>query len=71
MLSSIVHHIIDPSGVTHSKNYYLISLLKLDLKLFSKILATRLSYHVTAWVGLEQVGFFPGRETRDNTIKKK
>lgn len=41
----------------------------MDFKLFSKILATQLSYHVPAWVNLYQVGFVPGREARDNTIK--
>lgn len=56
----------DPTNVT---NYRPISLLNVDVKLFSKMLATCLSYHVTAWVGMAQVGFVPGREARDNTIK--
>lgn len=56
----------DPTNVA---NYRPISLLNMDVKLFSKILATRLSYHVLVWVGLDQVGFVPGREARDITIK--
>lgn len=30
-------------------------------------MATRLAFHVPAWVGLDQVGFVPGREAKDNT----
>lgn len=56
----------DPTNVT---SYRPISLLNVDGNLFSKILATCLSYHVPAWVGRDQVGFVRGREARDNTIK--
>lgn len=46
-----------------------ISLLNIDLKLFTKILATRLAPHLQALVHLDQVAFIPTREVRDNTTK--
>lgn len=48
----------DPTDVA---NYRPISLLNADVKLFTKILATQLTYHIPAWVGLDQIGFVPGR----------
>lgn len=50
-------------------SYRPISLLNVDLKLFTKILATRIQPHLTALVHPDQVGFIPTREARDNTIK--
>ena len=54
---------------TDCASYRPISLLNLDLKLFAKILATRLNPLLPGIVGLEQAGFVPGREAKDNTSK--
>lgn len=50
-------------------SYRPISLLNVDLKMFTKILATRLQQHLPLLVHLDQVGFVPTREARDNTTK--
>lgn len=50
-------------------SYSPISLLNLDLKLLSKILANRLKPLLSSLIGPDQVGFMPGREARDNIIK--
>lgn len=49
----------DPANVA---SYRPISLLNVDVKLFSKILAMRLSQYIPQWVGVDQVGFVPDRE---------
>lgn len=49
-------------------SYRPISLLNLDMKLLSKIIATRISNVLQDIVGPEQAGFMQGRETRDNVI---
>lgn len=54
---------------TDCSNYRPISLLNLDLKLLAKIISNRLQPLLSSLVGLEQVGFMPGREARDNIIK--
>lgn len=45
-----------------------ISLLNTELKLFTKILATRI-LQIPSLIHLYQVGFVPSREARDNTTK--
>lgn len=46
----------DPSSCGSYRSF---SLLNIDLKLFSKILATRLAQHLQSLVHLDQVGFIP------------
>lgn len=50
-------------------SYQPISLLNVDLKLFTKLLASRLQPQLCQLVHLDEVGFIPMREVRDNTIK--
>lgn len=50
-------------------SYRPISLLNIDLKLFTKILTNRLTQYMPDIVHLNQVGFIPAREARDNTTK--
>lgn len=55
--------------LTECASYRPISLLNLDVKLMSKIIANRLKPLLHKLIGSEQAGFMPGRETRDNVIK--
>lgn len=50
-------------------SYRPISLLNLDAKLFAKIIALRMGPLLSKLIGLEQVGFMPNREARDNVTK--
>lgn len=56
----------DPTSVSNSRP---ISLLKVDIKLYAKILASRLLPFLPSRIGRDQVGCIPGREAKDNTIK--
>lgn len=59
----------EEKGATSIINYRSISLLNVNIKLFAKILATLLLPFLLSLIGKDQVGFIPGREARDNTIK--
>lgn len=50
-------------------SYRPISLLNLDLKLFTKMLVSCLQHHLQQLTNLDQVGFIPPREAHDNTVK--
>lgn len=46
-----------------------VSLLNVDIKIFSKILANRLKHLLPSIVHPDQTGFIAGREARDNSIR--
>uniref|UniRef100_A0A803TE18 Reverse transcriptase domain-containing protein n=1 Tax=Anolis carolinensis TaxID=28377 RepID=A0A803TE18_ANOCA len=48
------------------KNYRPITLLNLDYKIFTNILANRFKNYLTTWIGPEQKGFLPGRHMKEN-----
>lgn len=50
-------------------SYWLVSLLNTDLKLFTKLLASRIQPQLFQLIHLDQAGFIPSREVRDNTFK--
>lgn len=49
------------------ENYRMIALLNADYKIFTKILANRLSQFLPKLIDKDQVGFAPTRHGRDNT----
>lgn len=50
-------------------NYRSISLLNTDLKIFTKLLSSRIQLYLPSLIHLDQVGFVSIRESRDNTTK--
>lgn len=50
-------------------NYRPISLLNVDMSIYAKILANRILHFLPKLISLDKVGFIPGGEARDNTIK--
>uniref|UniRef100_A0A803T6S0 Reverse transcriptase domain-containing protein n=1 Tax=Anolis carolinensis TaxID=28377 RepID=A0A803T6S0_ANOCA len=56
----------DSADTTDVRNYRPISLLNIDYKLFTTILANRLKTFLENWIGREQNGFLPGRQLQDN-----
>lgn len=63
--------VIPKEGKDHAqcKNYRPISLLNVDLKIFTRILATRLQSLLQNVIHPDQVGFMPTKEAKDNTIR--
>lgn len=54
---------------TLCSNYRPIALLNADKKLYGKILATRLKKLMPEWIHVDQTGFIPGIEGKDNCIR--
>lgn len=54
---------------TFCQNCRPISLTNIDLQMYSKFLANRLSPHFPNFIHLDRVGFTTMRETHNNTIK--
>ncbi|KAM8945786.1 angiotensin-converting enzyme [Pelodytes ibericus] len=54
---------------TNPKNYRPISLLNTDIKLLAKLLAMRLQPLIPQLIHPDQVGFVPGREAKENTVR--
>lgn len=54
---------------TSCGSYRPISFLNVDLKLFTRILASQLQQRLPQLVHLDQGGFIPIQEARDNTVK--
>lgn len=52
----------------HVSSYRPLSLLNLYIKVYAKILTNRMLPFIPNLISLNQVGFVPGREARDNTI---
>lgn len=70
LLKAHITMILKPGKYTNIvSNYRPISLLNIDVKLYAKKLANRILPLLPSLVSLDQVGFIPGREARDNTLK--
>lgn len=54
---------------TQVTNYHLISLINVDVKIYAKIPENRLIPLLTSLISLDLVGFIPGREGQNNTMK--
>lgn len=54
---------------TICSNYRPIALLNADTKLYAKVLASRLKNLLPDLINVDQAGFVPGREGRDNSIR--
>lgn len=50
-------------------SYSPIALLNADIKLYAKVLASRLKDKMSYWVHPDQTGFIPGREGKDNGVR--
>lgn len=63
--------VIRKEGKGHSMcaHYRPIILLNIDLKILTKIMVNRLATFLPDLISLDQVGFVPGREARDDVIK--
>lgn len=55
--------------ITLCQNYRPISLLNVDIKIYAKLLAERLRKLMNHLIDPDQVGFIPGREAKDNTVR--
>uniref|UniRef100_A0A803SNV6 Reverse transcriptase domain-containing protein n=1 Tax=Anolis carolinensis TaxID=28377 RepID=A0A803SNV6_ANOCA len=56
----------EDQDTTNVRNYRPISLLNLDYKIFTCILANRFKELLLNWVGQDQTGFLPGRKMSEN-----
>lgn len=53
-------------GPTECSYYRPIALLNADLKILTKILATRLARIISSLIGIDRTGFMPGKSTDTN-----
>lgn len=54
---------------TFCRSYRPISLLNIDTKLITKVMATGLLLLLPKWISADQTGFIPAREARDNSLR--